>query len=214
MNVNALFVPGWGARASLYRDAVPAVWEVLQPPSFRASHGELETYFDWLHSELDRRDGPFTLAGHSFGAALVVFAAAREWAPVERLVLSSPAGLPLSKPMPLAGLAFVRQLLAGVYPVRPAMESALGVFLAPRAALGLAHDVYRLELRDELEEIRRRGIPTTVLGATSDTLTTCEQCRGIAQLAGGECIELDVPGGHVWFLAAPDELRRHLAVTK
>jgi len=207
-----LLVPGWGARASLYRGVVPPEWEVLQPPSFRASRGELETYFDWLRAELGRRDGPFALAGHSFGAALVVLAAGGRWAAVDRIILVSPAGLPLSKPLPLAGLAFVRQLLAGVYPVRPALESALGAVLAPRAAMSLAHDVYRLELRDELEEIRRRGIPTTVLSATSDTLTTCEQCREIARLAGGECDELDVPGGHVWFLAAPEELRRRLSV--
>jgi hypothetical protein len=66
------------------------------------------------------------------------------------------------KPLPLAGLAFARQLLAGVYPVRPAVESALGAFAAPRAAIALAHEVYGLELRDELAEIRRRRIPTTV----------------------------------------------------
>jgi len=204
-------VPGWGARASLYRDAVPPGWEVLQPPSFRASHGELDTYTDWLRAELARRTGPFKLAGHSFGAALVVLAAAREWAPVERLFLISPAGLPLSKPLPLAGLAFVRQLLAGVYPVRPALESAIGALVAPRSAVSLARDVYGLKLRDELAEVRRRGIPTTVISATSDTLTTCAQCREIAELAGGECVELDVSGGHVWFLAAPEELRRRLA---
>ena len=208
--MKALFVPGWGAQASLYHGVVPPGWEVLQPPSFRQAGGELATYRDWLRAELDRRDGPFTLAGHSFGAALVVLAAGHAWGPVERLVLVSPAGLPLSKPMPLAGLAFVRQFLAGVYPVRPALESAVGAAVAPRAAVGLAREVYRLELRDELEEIRRRGIPTVVLSATSDTLTTCEQCREIARLAGGECHELDVRGGHVWFLAAPEEFRRHL----
>jgi pimeloyl-ACP methyl ester carboxylesterase len=146
------------------------------------------------------------------GAALVVMAAAQDWALVERLVLVSPAGLPLSKPMPLAGLAFVRQFLTGVYPVRPALASAFGAAVAPRAAINVAREVYRLELSDELAEIRRRGIPTTVLSARSDTLTTCEQCREIARLAGSESHELDVRGGHVWFLAATDDLRRHLSV--
>jgi pimeloyl-ACP methyl ester carboxylesterase len=207
-----LLVPGWGAQASLYHRAVPAEWEVLQPPSFRASHGELANYRDWLRAELDRREGPFTLAGHSFGAALIVMAAAERWAPVARLVLISPAGLPLTKPMPRAGLAFVRQFLTGAYPLRPALQSAFGAAVAPRAGLTLAREVYRLELREELEEIRRRGIPTTVLCATSDTLTTCEQCREIARLAGGESREFDVSGGHVWFLAATDEFRRGLSV--
>lgn len=206
----SFLVPGWGARASLYRGVVPRGWEVLEPPSFGATRGRIETYFEWLEKEL-RGSGPVALAGHSFGAALTVIAAARGWAPVERLFLISPAALPLSKPMPLAGLAFVRQLLAGVYPVRPAVESALNVFAAPRAAIALAHEVYDLELRDELAEIRRRGIPTTVLSAMSDTLTTPAHCREVAEQAGAECHVLDVPGGHVWFLAAPDELRRRLA---
>ena len=41
--------------------------------------------------ELGRRTGPFTLGGHSFGAALAVLAAARGEAEVERLVLVDPA---------------------------------------------------------------------------------------------------------------------------
>ncbi len=92
--MSALFLPGWGARASLYRTAVPAGWEVLEPPSFRATGGSLGAYSTWLADELGRRTGPFTLGGHSFGAALTVLAAARGEVEVERLVLVDPAGLP------------------------------------------------------------------------------------------------------------------------
>ena len=42
-------------------------------------------------------------------------------------------------------------------------------------------------------------------------MTTCESCREIARLAGGDCDVLDIRGGHVWFLAAPEEFRRRLA---
>jgi pimeloyl-ACP methyl ester carboxylesterase len=96
--LSALFIPGWGARASLYRSALPDGWEVLQPPSFRSSGGAIEAYPAWLSAELDRRTGPFTLGGHSFGAVLAVLAAVRGGVDVERLVLVEPAGLPLSKP--------------------------------------------------------------------------------------------------------------------
>ena len=51
--MNAFFVPGWGARASLYRGALPPAWEVLQPPSFRSTHGRIEATFEWLRGELE-----------------------------------------------------------------------------------------------------------------------------------------------------------------
>ena len=108
----ALFIPGWAARASLYRDALPPGWEVLQPPSFRSTGGAIEAYPAWLSDELVRRNGPFTLGGHSFGAALAVLAAARGDADVERLVLVEPAGLPLFKPKIRALRDFGRQLAA------------------------------------------------------------------------------------------------------
>jgi pimeloyl-ACP methyl ester carboxylesterase len=209
--VEALFLPGWGARASLYRRVVPAGWEVLQPPSFRETAGSLEATMAWTRDELAGR-GPLLLGGHSFGAALAILAAARRWAEVERLVLVSPAGLPLSKPMYRAGLEFVRQFVTGVYPARPAVESALGALVAPRSAVRLASAVYRLDLRPELEAIRDRGIAVAVVTALGDTLTTCESCREIARLAGGTCDVLDVPGGHVWFLRDAPLLRRRLAL--
>ncbi len=210
--MTALFVPGWGARASLYRDALPPDWEVLQPPSFRATGGRIEATFDWFRAALARQQGTVTLGGHSFGAALAVVAAARGWADVERLVLVSPAGLPLSKPMHRAGLEFARQFATRVYPARPAVESALGALVAPVAAIRLARSVYRLDLREELTAIRARGIPVRVVTALGDSMTPAWSCREIARLAGGTCDVLDVPGGHVWFLRDAPQLRRRLAL--
>ena len=51
----------------------------------------------------------------------------------------------------------------------------------------------------------------TVLNAVGDTLTSGEACREIARLAGGTCEELDVPGGHVWFLRERALFRQRLA---
>jgi pimeloyl-ACP methyl ester carboxylesterase len=178
----------------------------VQPPSFRETGGRIEAVFEWFRLELAGWPGPLALGGHSFGAALAVIAAGREWAEVERLELVGPAGLPLSKPMHRAGLEFVRQFVTGVYPVRAGLESAAGAFAAPRAALRLARSVYRLDLRDELAAIRERGIPVHVVTALGDTMTTAESCREIARLAGGTCEVLDVPGGHVWFLRSETKL--------
>jgi len=210
--VAALFVPGWGARASLYRVATPPEWEVLDSPLLRRTGGRLDLTLDWLRAELQRRPGPVALAGHSFGAALAVIATARQWVEVERLVLLSPAGPPLTKPIVRAGLEFARQFATGTYPLRPALASAANVLLAPLAALQLAREIYSLDLRPELEAIRRLGIPVTVLNAVGDTLTSGEACREIARLAGGTCEELDVPGGHVWFLRERALFRERLAL--
>jgi pimeloyl-ACP methyl ester carboxylesterase len=208
----ALFIPGWGARASLYRPVVPAGWEVLELPSFRASRGRIDAYSTWLADELGARRGPFVLGGHSFGAALAVIAAARGDADVERLLLVDPAGLPLSKPMGMCLRDFGRQLATGVYPVVPAVQSVASTFAAPRCALRLARAVYALDLREELAGLRARGVPSTVLAAGSDTLTPPEHCRSVARLAGGDYQELDLTGGHVWFLVAASQLRGRLAL--
>jgi pimeloyl-ACP methyl ester carboxylesterase len=207
----ALFIPGWGAHASLYRDALPASWEVIQPPSFRATGGAIEAYPVWLAAELGRRTGPLVLGGHSFGAALAVLAAARGDADVERLVLVEPAGLPLSKPKSRALRDFGRQLVTGVYPLAPAAVSVGTTLVAPRAALRLARAVYALDLSRELAELRDRGIRCTVLAADSDTLTPPDHCRRIAELAGARFEQLRVGGGHVWFLVAGSQLRVRLA---
>ena len=207
----ALFIPGWAARASLYRDALPPGWEVLQPPSFRTTAGAIEAYPAWLAAELARRTGPFTLGGHSFGAALAVLAAARCDADVEKLVLVDPAGLPLSKPKSRALRDFARQLATGVYPLAPAAASVATTLVAPRAALRLARSVYALDLSTELAALRGRGIPCTVLAADSDTLTPPDHCRRVAELAGATFEQLAVTGGHVWFLVAGAQLRLRLA---
>jgi pimeloyl-ACP methyl ester carboxylesterase len=209
--VTALFIPGWGARASLYRDALPVGWEVLELPSFRATGGAIEAYPAWLSDELARRPAPFTLGGHSFGAALAVLAAASGDADVDRLVLVQPAGLPLTKPKSRALRDFGRQLVAGVYPLAPAAASVATTVVAPRAALRLARAVYALDLSRELAALRERGVPCTVLSADSDTLTPPDHCRRVAELAGGDFEQLAVGGGHVWFLVAGPQLRVRLA---
>ncbi len=208
----ALFIPGWGAHPSLYREALPSGWEVLEPPSFRASRGSFAAYPAWLRSELDSRRGPFVLGGHSFGAALAVLAASGGELPIERLVLVDPAGLPLSKPIRACLADFASQLGTGIYPLRPAARSIGSTLAAPRAALRLAASVRVLDLSPELEALRRRGIACTVVTADTDTLTPPAHCRAVARLAGGEYRELSVAGGHVWFLAASRLFRHQLAL--
>ena len=93
----------------------------------------------------------------------------------------------------------------------PAVASVATTLSAPRAALRLARAICTLDLSDELTALRRLGIPCTVLSAETDTLTPPERCRKVAELAGGTFEQLDVGGGHVWFLLAAPQLRARLA---
>jgi pimeloyl-ACP methyl ester carboxylesterase len=189
-----LFVPGWGAPPSLYR--VPAGWAVLTPPRFAAA-STLEARLRWLRSELERYDGPIVLAGHSMGAALAVLAAADSPERIERLLLLSPAGLPLVKPMHSSARDFAHQLRTRLYPRQQAMRAIGAVLAAPRPAFRLAEAVRRLDLREQLAAL---AVPADVVGCTTDTLTPAAHCRRIAALARAGYREVDLPGGHMWML--------------
>src|SRR5262245_22649490 len=134
MPTRPIFLPGYGAPASLYTRLLRD-WRVPQGPSFAASRGFLEPYRRWALSELERSAAPVTLAGHSFGAALAILAAAERPELVRCLVLVGPAGLPLTKPMHRSLAAFSAQLARGSYPARAAREALGEAVRAPAQAL-------------------------------------------------------------------------------
>jgi len=210
MEAHSLFVPGWGAPASLYSPGLPDEWRVLEPPSFAASAGSLAAYRRWLRIEL-RNQGRSTLGGHSMGGALAILAAAEAPELVERLVLVAPAGLPLDKPIRKSMRDFVQQLGSGAYPRSVAASAAAAVARAPRAALALAMEVRRLDLRRECARIRAAGIPVSVVGCLTDTLVTCDRTRLLADLLGGTYDELDSDGGHMWMLSEHERFAAMLA---
>lgn len=205
-----LFLPGWGAPAALYVPGLPSSWHVLEPPSFAASGGSLTPYRRWLELELRSR-GPSRLAGHSMGGALAILAAAETPELVQRLVLISPAGLPLVKPIPDSVRDFAHQIVGGDYPRRAAATALRGLLSAPRSAFALAERVRALDLRRECARIRDAGIPTTVIGCVTDTLVTTDLSRALAAALGARYEELDVRGGHMWMLANGERLAAAVA---
>lgn len=196
------FLPGWGAPPSLYTAALPDGWTALQAPTFAETNGDLGRYVDWLDSVIAGAPKPVALAGHSMGAALAILAAHRDPARIRRLLLVSPAGLPLTKPLSASLGEFAHQLLARSYP-RDIGRSLASAATAPRAALRLARAVRALDLRAELGALRTSGVPCRVVACATDTLTTTAHCRRIARLVGADFRELRIAGGHMWMLDHP-----------
>jgi pimeloyl-ACP methyl ester carboxylesterase len=207
--VTGLFIPGWGAPARLYVPALPPEWEARELPSFRATRGELAAYRAWLVGELTGRE-PVALAGHSMGAAIALLAAIDRPGLVERLILVSPAGLPLTKPIPSSLATWVRQVVTGRFPLSQVGRSVVRVGLAPRSALRLGRFVHQLDLRPELGPFRANPVPCTVVGCTTDTMTPTSHCRQLAELLGADYREVDAPDGHIWPVTNPGLLRQEL----
>jgi len=184
---------------------------ILDPPSFVASGATVAAYRRWIVERCRARPGPFTLAGHSFGAVLAVHAALADRVEVERLVLVSPSALPLEKPVPLMFWDFSRRLAACWFPPREGTRAMRQVLFHPLLARRLGMEVRAIDLSEELAELRDRGLPCTVVAASTDTLTPPSLCRRVAELCGGDYREVDVPGGHLWFLRAHDLLASELS---
>lgn len=206
-----LFVPGWAATAGLYTAGLPEGWKALQPPSFRTTRGELPAYRRWLGAQLAREAGAVTLAGHSMGAALALLAATDQPERVEKLILFSPAGLPLEKSIPASIATFAGQILRRRYPTRELCRALARTAASPRAALRLARTIHDLDLTSELEPLRSQRVPCTVIACTTDELVTPAHCRRLAVLLDAAYRQIDDPEGHVWMIARPQRLAAELA---
>jgi pimeloyl-ACP methyl ester carboxylesterase len=188
---------------------MPAGWTALQPPRFAHADG-LASYLDWLGEELAARPGRAILAGHSMGGALCTLAASRWPERVGQIVLVSPAGLPLSKPMHRSAAQFVSQVATRRFSLTESARSLLAVAAAPASALRLAIALRGLDLSAQMRELRDAGIRADVIGCTTDTLVTPWHSRRAAELLGARYHELPVEGGHMWMFGRWRRFRHEL----
>jgi pimeloyl-ACP methyl ester carboxylesterase len=189
--LNGLFLPGWGATAGLYAAGLPEGWEALELPSFRHTRGEFFVYHRWLADELGRRQAPVPLAGHSMGGVLALLAAIDRPELVQRLVLVSPAGLPLTKTMRASTATFVRQVLSGRYGPGHLGWMLGRVARAPVSALRLARAVHGLDVRPARERFDIAFRPSFTAHGHPDLLATAAVARS------RRIIVRSTPDGHI-----------------
>jgi pimeloyl-ACP methyl ester carboxylesterase len=206
-----LFLPGWGAPPALYRAGLPPGWIALDPPDFDRSHFSFGRYRDWALGELQCFEGPCVIGGHSMGGAMAICVAATRPELVARLVLVSPAGLPLTKPISRSLADFTLQLVGGRYPIGRALDGIRDALSAPRAALSVARSVHDLDLSSEMRAVRDQGVSSAVIGCSSDSLVTAAHCQRAALLLGATYRELALAGGHMWMLRNWSLFRDELA---
>jgi pimeloyl-ACP methyl ester carboxylesterase len=221
---------GWALAQHTYRKVIEEIAEqgcmVIAPsmPGFGGS-GDLEGaafsmsgYAKWVADLLDvlEIDEPAVLVGHSFGGGVAIKLAHDMPKRVRSLVLVNSIGGSAWKngrtlrsigerPLWDWGLHFP----SDVWPVRQATRVLPVVFedllpnlvRNPRAIVKVANLARRADLRVELERLRDRGVPITILWGTRDGIVPRESFEALCVASGVEGTVVE--GSHSWLLADP-----------
>jgi pimeloyl-ACP methyl ester carboxylesterase len=194
-------LPGFGGTPELPRDAFC-----------------LAGYAAWLE-ELIRAvgiDEKVVLVGHSFGGGVAIRAAHDYPDLVRSLVLvNSIGGSSWKRGKVLTSIAerplwdWGLHFPSDVWPIRHAtrvlpviLEDALpNLVRNPGSVVRVANLARRADLRPELEELKRRGLPVTVIWASRDGIIPKESFEAMCLAVGtsGTVVE----GSHSWLLADP-----------
>ena len=228
-----VFLHGWGLAHHAYKRALKRLvahgLRVYAPglPGFGgtadlpARELSLRGYARWVGAFADAAGitEPVTLIGHSFGGGVAIQAAYDHPDRVEHLIVVNSIGgsawrhdrgvLRSMRERPLWdwGLHFQADLLpvrqfTRVIPVI-AEDAIPNLLRNPRAILRVAHLARTADLTAELQELKRRRLPVTVLWGQRDTVIPQASSEALrAALGNPPCIA--VPGNHVWLLTDPD----------
>ena len=227
-----LFVHGWALGQHSYKAALkrlvhqgcrvyaPALPGFGGTPELPARKFSFAGYAAWLEEFLEavHVTEPVFLVGHSFGGGVSIQLAHDFPERVRSVVLvnsvggsawSSSGGRIRSlaeRPLWDWGIHFPSDVLPlpqirRVLPV--IMEDAVpNVLRSPRALVKVANLARTADLRAELEELRRRGVPVAVLWGSQDQIIPKASFEAVCAAIGSE--GRVVEGNHNWLLADPD----------
>ena len=228
-----VFLHGFGLSHHAYRAAVrrlaatgvrvyaPALPGFSGTAALPRDDGDLHGYARWVIAFLDsmRVKGPVLVVGHSFGGGIAIVIAHDHPARVGGLVLVNAVGgaawtrdgelvrAMTERPLWDWGLRFSSDVrsprgLARVVPVVVA-EALPNLVLDPRAFVRAARLARTADLTEELETIRRRGLPVVIVWSPHDQVVTEASVDALRQ-ALGDAPTISVPGGHSWLIADPE----------
>jgi len=174
---------------------------------------------------------PVVLVGHSFGGGVAIRFAHDHPDRARALVLvNSIGGSAWQRGRTLRSLAdrplwdWGLHAPADIFPIRQArrvipviLEDALpNLVRNPRSLYRVGNLARRADLRTELEELKRRGVPVTVIWGNRDGIIPKESFEALCVAVGAEGRVVD--GTHSWMLADPDAfgevITNDLAVAK
>jgi pimeloyl-ACP methyl ester carboxylesterase len=225
-----VFLHGWALGNHTYRAVVQEIaaqgCDVIAPalPGFGGT-GELPAadfslagYARWVDELLDTLDisEPAIVVGHSFGGGVATRFAHLFTARCRSLVLVNSIGGSswrsgrtlrsiTERPLWDWGLHFP----GDVWPLRQASrvlpviaeDLVPNVVRHPRAMVKVANLARRADLRVELEELRDRGLPVTIIWAHRDGIIPRESFEALCVASGVQGTVVD--GSHSWLLADP-----------
>jgi pimeloyl-ACP methyl ester carboxylesterase len=222
---------GWALAQHTYRKVIEAIAAqgcyVIAPsmPGFGGTgdlHGDsfsMSGYAQWVAELLDvlEIDEPAVLVGHSFGGGVAIKFAHDMPSRVRSLVLVNSIGGSAwrngrtlrsigERPLWDWGLHFP----SDVWPMRQATRVLPVIFedllpnlvRNPRAIVRVANLARRADLRAELERLRDRGLPITILWGTRDGIIPRESFEALCVASGVEGTVVE--GSHSWLLADPE----------
>jgi pimeloyl-ACP methyl ester carboxylesterase len=228
-----LFLHGWALSPASYRAGLAQVAargaRVLAPalPGFGGSDelpaAELTIagFARWVVGFLESVgvEGPVTVVGHSFGGGVATRLAHDAPGVVSRLVLvnsiggavwgTGPDGPRLMSERPwwdwglhLQGDLDPGRLLGRIVPVIVS-DAATNALRNPLAVWKVAELARTADLREELEELRRRRLPVVVVWGRQDRVLP-EASLAALRLALGDADVRTVEGTHSWLITDPD----------
>lgn len=221
---------GWALADHTYRDVISSIasqgCHVIAPamPGFGGTHDlprdefSIAGYGRWVADLLDALgiDEPAVVVGHSFGGGVAIRLAHDHPHRVRSLVLVNSVGGSTwrkgevvksisERPLWDWGLHFP----SDVWPLRQATR-VLPVLVEdfipnlvrnPRAIARVANLARRADLRSEVEDLRKAGLPITILWGSRDGVIPRESFEALCVAAGVEGTV--VHGSHSWLLADP-----------